>query len=211
VLSMYLKINQQILIALAWKDVSFRSIVAEIQDEEILISIPVTNQIGILPNETDIEVTFKSGDDLFKFKTQIVGKKLDNIPLYIIKKPNEKQITRIQRRENFRVNLNLKLLLDKNEFTTINVSAGGVLFSTSLNNDLQEGDVVSGTILVPNSQNNDIENISFQGEIKRIYLPENNEIKYIGMQFIEISDQDQTKIVQSCFEQQRQMRLKRKA
>lgn len=207
---MYPKVNQQILIDVANKDLSFRSIIAENTDNEIFIGIPQSNNIGILPNGMEIDITFRAGDDLYKFSTEIMGKKLDNIPLYIIQKPHEKQIHRIQRRENFRVNLNLKLLLNETEYTTVNVSAGGLLFSAREATDLQEDEMVSGIVLVPNVQNHELEEVAFQGQIRRIYTQDNNGLKYIAMEFIEINQQDQTKIIQSCFEQQRQMRLLKK-
>ncbi|WP_318507735.1 flagellar brake protein [Bacillus sp. T3] len=204
---MYPKVNQQILIDVVDKNISFKTIIAENGENEILIGIPMVDQIGILPNGMEIDVTFRTGDDMFRFPSEIIGKKIDNIPLYIIRKPHEKQIIKIQRRENFRVNLNLKLLLNDIEYTTVNVSAGGLLFSGSDKTDLKEGEIMTGTVVVPNVQTHEIEFVTFQGEIRRVYDHEIKGLKYFAMQFIEIDPQDQTKIVQSCFEQQRQMRL----
>lgn len=208
--TMYPKVNQQILIDIVQKGMAYRSIIAEYQDNEILIGIPMSDRIGILPNGTEIEISYKLGDNLFRFSSEITGKKLDNIPLYRIQKPTEKKIYRIQRRENFRVNLHLKLLLLENEYTTVNVSAGGLLFSASGKLDLQEGQAITGQVLVPNVQvhDRDFEFITFHGEIKRIYQSEDKALTFVAVEFTEIDPNDQTVIVQSCFEQQRKMRLR---
>ncbi|MEW8986981.1 MAG: PilZ domain-containing protein, partial [Bacillus sp. (in: firmicutes)] len=160
------------------------------------------------PNGTEIEISYKVGENLYKFSSEITGKKLDNIPLYRILKPIEKKIYRIQRRENFRVNLHLKLVLLENEYTTVNVSAGGLLFSGPGKLDLKEGQPLTGQVLVPNVQAHDLEFITFHGEIRRVYQSEDKTHTFVAVEFTEISPKDQTIIVQSCFEQQRKMRLR---
>lgn len=205
---MYPKVNQQILIDIVQKGISYRSIVAECEDDEILIGIPMSDQIGILVNGTEVDISFKSGDNLYKFTSAIVGKKLDKIPLYRIEKPNEKKIYRIQRRENFRVSLNLKLILLENEYMTVNVSAGGLLFSALGRLNFCEGQVISGQVLVPNLHNHEFEFVSFEGEVKRVYQSENRERTFVALEFTEIEPEDQTIIIQSCFDQQRKMRLR---
>jgi c-di-GMP-binding flagellar brake protein YcgR len=189
------------------KNISFHSIVAEVQEDEILIGIPMSDKIGILPNDTEIDISFKSGDNLYKFPSWVIGKKLDNIPLYRIHKPDEKKVYRVQRRENFRVNLNLKVLVNDIEYTTVNVSAGGLLFSGPRKMDLHEGQMVNGQILVPNVQTHELEFVSFQGQIKRVFSSDDKKTMNAALQFTEISQEDQTKIVRACFEQQRKMRL----
>ncbi|NMD69083.1 hypothetical protein HHO41_02195 [Bacillus sp. DNRA2] len=205
---MFPKVNQQILIDIVQKGVSYRTIIAEYQDDEILIGIPMSDMVGVLPNGTEIDVTFKSGENLFRFTSEIIGKKLDRIPLYRIHKPSEKKIYRIQRRENFRVNLHLKLFLLENEYTTVNVSAGGLLFSTHGKIGLHEGQIVSGQVVVPNIQNHEFELVPFEGEIRRIYPSEDKQYTFAALQFTEIDPKNQTLIIQSCFEQQRKLRLR---
>ncbi|CAH2712898.1 putative protein YpfA [Neobacillus rhizosphaerae] len=206
---MYPKVNQNIMIDLKSHDQSCRSIIAEIGENEILISFPLDrNMIGLLMEGMQVDVIFMMDDDQYKFQTEIIGRKNDKIPLCRISKPQEKEIIRIQRRDNFRVNSHLLLLLNETKLNTINISAGGMLFSCGMDLELQQGEVVSGTLIVPAIPNKNSALIPFQAQIKRIHLIKNQDRKNVALKFIEMDKQDQMKIVQHCFEKQRQMRLK---
>jgi c-di-GMP-binding flagellar brake protein YcgR len=206
---MYPKVNQNIVVNIRGLGKSCRSIVAEMGEKEILIVFPMDgNTIGLLPTGTSLDVTFMSNENQYKFRTEIIGRKKENIPLFRITKPQENEIARVQRRDNFRMNTNLRLVLNETELITINISAGGVLFSGGVDLQLQEGEVVSGTLFVPNPQNKVAEPITFQGQIKRINLIENQQRKNVGIKFTKLNPRDQTKIIQYCFEKQRQMHLK---
>lgn len=208
---MYPKVNQHIFIDIISQEKSCRSIVSEIGEKEILIGFPMDgNIIGLLTDGTRLDITFMSGDDQFRFQTQIIGKKRENITLLRISKPQEKEIIRIQRRDNFRVNSNLRLMVNENELTIINISVGGVLFSTSVDFEPLVGEVISGILLLPNAQNKEQESIAFQGQIKRINLIETQERKNVAIAFTTLSQRDQMKIYQHCFEKQRQVRLKQR-
>lgn len=73
---------------------------------------------------------------------------------------------------------------------------------------LVEREEVSGTIFVPNVTNNEASPLSFKGEITRIHLIKELDRKNVAVKFIQLDPQDQKKIVQFCFEKQRQLRMK---
>ncbi|ETI69355.1 flagellar brake protein [Neobacillus vireti] len=205
---MYPKVNQNIIIDIKNHEQSCRSIIAEVEEHEILISFPMDrNIIGLFTEGTQLDIIFMADDHQYKFQTEIIGKKKDRIPLCRITKPQENEIIRIQRRENFRVNSHLRLMINEIKFNTINISSGGMLFSCGADVKLQEGEEVSGTLFVPNVQNKEAALIPFQGQIIRIHLLE-QERKNVGMKFTKMDKKDQMKIVQHCFEKQRQIRLK---
>lgn len=206
---LYPKVNQNIVIDIISHDQSCRSIIAEVGGKEILIALPLDkNSIGLLTEGTKVSVMFMTGENQYKFQTEIIGKTKDKIALYRIKKPQEKEIIKIQRRDNFRVSSNLSLILNEKELNTINISVGGVLVSCSKDLQLQEGEVVSGSLLVPNKQKTEPEQIPYKARIKRIHVLKDDDRKNVAMEFTEIDQRDQMKIVQYCFEKQRQMRLK---
>jgi c-di-GMP-binding flagellar brake protein YcgR len=206
---MYPKVNQNIVIDIKSHDQTCRSIIAEIGKNEILIPFPMDmNTIGLLTEGTQLTVVFMSGENQYKFKTEIIGRKKDKIALFRITKPQEKEIIKIQRRDNFRVNSNLPFLLNENKLNTINISVGGMLFFCGTDLQLLEGEEVSGTLAVPNTMNKEAEIIPFQGQIKRISLINEEDRKNVAMAFTMIEQRDQMKIIQYCFEKQRQMRLK---
>ncbi|PFP30786.1 hypothetical protein COJ96_02145 [Bacillus sp. AFS073361] len=204
---MYPTVNQNIVIDIKSESRTCRSIVAEIGEKEILIGFPIDgNKIGMLPEGTKIEVTFIAKENQFKFQSEIKGRKKDIIPLYRISKPHEKEIIKIQRRNNFRVNSNLRLTINEVELNTINISAGGVLFSCRSDFLIQEGEFVKGILHVPSAAKKEVDFIPFKGQIKRIKTVEDQERKNIGMEFVEVEERDQMKIIQYCFQKQRQMR-----
>ena len=189
---------------------TFRSIIAEVGEEEILISFPLDRKIiGLLPEGSLVDIIYMVDENQYKFLSKIIGRKTDTIPLCRISKPLEKEIIRIQRRDNFRVNSHLLLMINENRLYTINISAGGILFSCGLEMELQQGELVLGTLILPSIKRKDTAIIPFQGQIQRIHVLKNLDRKNIALKFTEMDNRDQMKIVQHCFERQRQSRLTR--
>lgn len=207
---MYPKVNQNIVIKENNQDNSWKSIVADVGESEILIGAPMDlSNFGMLRIGTTIEVSYTLEVSKYKFLTEILGRKNENIPLFILKKPEEKEIIKVQQREDFRVNVNLPLILKEKELYTINLSAGGFLCSTSLDFELNEGETVLGTIFLPSFTGGKASSISFRCEIIRIDLIKELERYQVALKFIEIGRQDQKKIIQYCIEKQRQLRLQK--
>jgi c-di-GMP-binding flagellar brake protein YcgR len=206
---MYPKINQNIVLEIKNNDRSCRSIVAEVGDKEILVSYPMDgNILGYLHKGAQLEVTYMVDENKFKFPTEITGRVNDSIPLFRLRKPQEKEIIKIQRRENFRVNANLRLNLKDLELNTINISAGGLLFGCTMDMPFLEGETLLGKLYLPTTQLKDAAPISFDGTIKRINVLKNQDRKNIAITFGKLEQRDQMKVIQYCFEKQRQNRLK---
>ncbi len=205
---MYPKVNQNIVIEIINSDQSCKSIVAEMRENEILIGVPIDRRmVGLLLEGTKIKIIFLTEENQYMFRTKIIGKTKDNIPLFRIIKPQENEIIKIQRRENFRMPTNLRFLFRDQDLYTINISAGGILFSCQANLELQVGDEISGTLFVPNPQNKVVYPITIQGEIKRIDSSTIEDRKNVALQFTAMNQRDQMKITQYCFEKQLQNRL----
>lgn len=204
---MYPKINQNIVIELLDGGRTFRSIVSEVNDKEMQIGFPIDgNIIAHFQEGTRIIISFIIGENQYKFKTQILGRTRDNIPLLRIISPKESEIRRVQRRENFRMNANLKMIVNNDEVKTINISASGVLFTCHLDIPIDVAEIVTGKIFVPSTVNKDLEVITFQGRVIRIDVQKKEERKYIALEFTNIGQKDQMKIIQYCFDMQRKLR-----
>jgi c-di-GMP-binding flagellar brake protein YcgR len=205
--NMNLKINQNIVVNVEVEDQSFQSIVAEITDKEIFISLPLEGiVIRNLPVNTSISVYFSTGDNQYKFSSAIAGKISDNIPLYRIVKPQPKDIIKVQRRDNFRVKTNLSLKLNDHDLITLNISAGGLLCSCSKNLLLKVNDTVKGILFLPPIDNKAVDPIPFQGSIKRVSQMDHDKM-YVALEFGRLNDRDQMNLVQYCFYKQKQNRL----
>jgi c-di-GMP-binding flagellar brake protein YcgR len=198
---MYPKVNHHILIDIN-DNHSCRSVIAEVGDTDMFISFPMDRTIiGLLTIGAKLDISFIVDDNKYKFKSEIIGRKVDPIPLIQITKPAEKNIVKVQLRENFRVSASINVRLKDQDFITTNVSAGGLLFTCNQNFQLQEGELVTGTLFIPNG-----EPLTFKGEIKRISMADNQDKKFAGIEFLNINQRDRSKILQYCFEKQRQMR-----
>lgn len=198
---MYPKVNQRIGIEIIDEGVVYHSIIADMGETEILISHPMAgNTIGLFQDGAPIAISYVIDETKYQFKALIIGKKKDKIPLLRVTKPLESDISKIQMRDNFRVECNLRIQLDEIELHTINISAGGMLFSCTLELPFNVGDEVSGNLFI-----SDTASIPFKGVIKRIYELDNM-TKHVAMQFTVLDRKDEAKIVQFCFQKQRQMR-----
>lgn len=206
---MYPKVNQNIMIDVTDHDASCRSLIAEVGEQEILVCFPMDRSItGLLSIGTKLELTYIIDENKYSFQTEIIGRKQAIMPLIHIRIPLEEEIIRIQQRENFRVRTNLRVYLDEYELSTINISAGGALFSCEIDLPYQEGEQVSGTLLIPNLQKKELDSVKFEGVIIRINQMNNEERKNVALQFSSMDQKDQKKLVQYCFEKERQNRLK---
>jgi c-di-GMP-binding flagellar brake protein YcgR len=205
---MNLKVNQNIVVNVEVEDQSFQSIVADVTEKEIFISLPLEGVvIRNLPVNTSISVYYSASDNQYKFPSTINGKISDNIPLYRIVKPQPKDIIKVQRRDNFRVKTNLSLKLNEYEFITLNISAGGLLFSGNKDLMLKVGDAVTGILFIPPIDNKTIDPIHFQGAVRRVSKNDIPDKMYIALEFVRLNDRDQMNLVQYCFYKQKQNRL----
>jgi c-di-GMP-binding flagellar brake protein YcgR len=208
---MNFKVNQNIVVNVESEDQSFQSVVAEITEKEIFISMPLDGLVmRNLSVNTSIIVYYSSDDNQYKFPSAIVGKISDNISLYRIVKPQPKDMVKIQRRDNFRVKTNLSLRLNEQEYTTLNISAGGLLFSCNKDLNFKIGDAVTGILVIPPIDNKAIDPIHFQGAVRRVSQNDDPNKIYVALEFVRLNDRDQMNLVQYCFYKQKQNRLTQK-
>lgn len=204
---MYPKVNQNIIIEVGGQDQSWKSIVSDVRDREIMVGSPSDlSSLGQLQIGTIIEVSYILNDNKYGFFTEIIGRKTENINVLILNKPEKKDITKLQLREDFRVNVNVPLFLKDKESKIINLSGGGLLCSCSPDLELNDGEVVSATITLSSFASEKDSIISFKCEVIRLVkVLERNQV---ALKFLDLTGQDQKKIVQFCIEKQRQLRMK---
>jgi len=206
---LYPKVNQNIVMEIKGRDKGFRSIIADIGEQEMFIGVPLDREnIGLITAESELNIFFLTEDNQYKFSTKVIGKTADKIPLYRVVKPLEQEIKKIQRRDNFRVKTTLTVNLKDTELVTIDLSVGGLLVSSLLDFDVRPGEVVSGAVYVPNRMIQAPEAIPFQGIVQRIVEMKEQDKKRFAIKFTEVEKSNQIRITQYCFERQRQLRMK---
>lgn len=143
-----LKVNQLIEIEMDQngKKVFLASRIEAIEERYMLIATPIRRGIPLLlPSGSPIVVQFRKGNTFFSFESEIMGRYLRPIPLWMIKKPVS--IYRVpQKRSSVRLPINLPVqyqYLDRDddslyEGVTIDISATGILFSSAQSCDWGE-------------------------------------------------------------------------
>lgn len=185
--------------------------VADIGQYTFGIELPIdieTGRIKIIPPSSNIKGWYISNDQgQFNFETQVIELKKGQVPLLILKQPNNYE--RVQRRDYLRVSASLETsykLIEGNDkewhiVRTIDVSGGGIQFILpyyKLNLDQQ----MKGWLALQ-FQNSTIEHISYTGKVLRVSQPnENSRIYLISIKFTNIQENMREKIIRYCYEKQ---------
>lgn len=195
-----------------------KSRIAEINDKVIAIEMPIEEGSGkmrFFPKNTDLTAFFVDENGMkYNFSTKVTGKASDNIPLLLIEKPLESSISKIQRRDYLRVPMNLNLIIilqnpvEIVNVQTIDLSGGGLSFSSKKPLPLQEDQTVNGVIHLPHWKSGSLD-IRFFASVKRVLPPnEQRPVQLVALQFEDIEERNRDQIIHFCF--QREIELNRK-
>jgi c-di-GMP-binding flagellar brake protein YcgR len=207
------KFNVNKKIEVLYEEQVYKSLIQDITDRQIYISIPIKdgNFISIRIGES-FEVLYYEEKNVFKFDGIVIGRSTeDNVPLLIIAYPQE--IRKIQRREFFRVEiiyfmqyLKMGKKIDGDEIVkTLDTEKGnkGILLDISgggmklkLRDKLKAGDVIVTEIPM------ECEKIIAMGRVVRCEIDEDE--KYIcGVAFKNIDNKTREKIIRFLFDKMR--------
>lgn len=215
------------------QSMTLSSFVYEVRsDEELVLSNPIREGV-LYPMEKSYTYYFRffiENSGMFLFKGKMMERiKYDHLPSVVIRL--ESEIKRIQRRKFYRVNLisvgyflierrlgndeieQLKermrkkyknesdfiideVVYDKYSFDTIDISGGGLRVYT--NHVFEVGDFVIGEFKVSDSW------VKFKGELVRVEKKDNNRHE-VGIKFLELDSNTQSKIVAYVFEVERNL------
>jgi c-di-GMP-binding flagellar brake protein YcgR len=193
----------------------FNSNIQDITEEYIAISIPMNSgQYLPLPNGTIIEVIYYEEENLYKFKSVVIGRKFENIPILLIAKPRE--IKKIQRRKYVRVSIvnavkyvNLKnapktdpkavLSSEYSKAILLDLSGGGMRIKVSEKIILNDYLLVSLTV--------DKEDILIVGQAMRIIKDDEGRFS-CGLSFKFLDDSTRERIIKLIFKLMREQMKK---
>ena len=185
----------------------FHCKLVEQTDRILYIDYPInslTKKTAFLIDGSQFRVTFKSGQDLnYAFNTEVIGRKMTNIPMIMLSLPSDDEFIRIQRREFVRVKTSVDIAIEYNQqyfqFVTHDISAGGLAIILNSRVPFKAGDQISLTIVLPFS-NGDIRYVQTKAIFVRTF--EKNGGKLASIQFTEIADLAKQQILRFCFERQ---------
>lgn len=206
-----LKVNQNIELEVtkgAYKG-TYSSKIAEINDDNIKIMLPYAHGelVPLRPN-VKMDVYFTGERAAYRFRTKILKREKEKIPLLVITTPGE--FERIQRREYFRLEVvrGIEYCPVDDEFeptgefvesNTIDISGGGV--KLVLKSEVEENEFLEMYIDIP-----EIEDLPITGEVVHIYGQ--GEDKSAGVEFIDINSRVRDVIIGWLFDYQRELRRK---
>ena len=211
-----LKINSRIEVIL--KDGEYKCNVQDLTDKYIAITIPLKDRKYYpLDRGSIVSMLHYCGSVLYKFECEVIGRKVDRIPIIILGLPQN--IREIQRRDFVRVSVieNIKcfkidkalvdkrieeLLKFKNEIIesiTLDISGGGMRIKCKL--ELKYDDVLLVSLPLTT------ENILAKAKIVRIESQEDN-INIYGLWFYDLNEKLRDKIIKGIFQIMREQKKK---
>ncbi|HWL22455.1 MAG TPA: flagellar brake domain-containing protein [Ureibacillus sp.] len=185
----------------------FHCKVVEHTERVIFIDYPVnslTNKTAYLIDGSQFRVTFVQGENnSYAFNTEVIGRKMNNIPMIMLLLPPDDEIFKIQRREFVRVKTPVDVAVEFDhqyfQFVTIDISAGGLALKVESNVPFREGDVIKLTVVLPFT-NGDIHYVQTKAFVVRIL--EKDGTRLASIQFVDTEDTDKQHILRFCFERQ---------
>ncbi len=212
---MELKIGTNLLLEPTFtsKAEKFRCKVVDQDSLAIYIDYPVdhtTNKSIILTDGTQLKATFvEESKAVYAFPTEVVGRKLGQIPMIKLSIPDESDIVKIQRRNYVRIEHPVDIAIhyqeEKYQFVTDDISAGGVAVIINEEINFKDGDDVS--VIIPLSfVNGDMKYIFSEAKVVRIW--DKNGITIASLEFVDADDVDKQHIVRFSFERQLLLRKK---
>jgi len=193
----------------------YKSRVADEDEQSLCIEFPLNVKSGRLKR-------LKAGDTLAAhfitntgvkhfFDTEVTGFTSGDIPLVKISRPQEEDMTKIQRRNFFRIMIEVDIAVktesgQKYIFKTDDISGGGISFIIEKNENFEMGQLLNCWVTLP-YRNGNIEHATFVGEVLRVKELETKR-KLVMMQFVDIVEQERQRIIRFLFAKQIELRDK---
>ncbi|MCZ2738328.1 MULTISPECIES: flagellar brake protein [Bacillus] len=192
-----------------------KSKVLENNNDDICINYPADKETGrtiYLNQQTEITVFFFDENQIpYKCKSEVIGKRKEDIPMIVISIPPKEEMVRLQRREYLRVDTMIKATImqtDDEPFDTfiVNISAGGVAIAVPEGLSLKDYGEVGTEFELPLKEPVKIKAVA---EMNRVYQDEQSGKTRAIMEFSEITNDQQQHIMKYCFQQQLLTRVKK--
>jgi len=199
---------------------TYKTRVADLRQDLAAIELPISETTGrsrLFQPGTEWDVWYIADDgSRYDFRTEVVGKSNDNIPVLLIKLPSKDSLKRTQRRNYLRMNASVEIAV-KTEHPvrqyhflarTVDLSGGGLSFTCPDSYRLQVHDRLHVWMSLP-SRSGQVAHAQAVVEIMRTTPPrEKGQHQWISGKFVQINERDQSKIVRACYERQLELRKK---
>jgi c-di-GMP-binding flagellar brake protein YcgR len=197
---------------------TYKSKIFEMKENEIYIDYPSnesTNRTEYFFDGTQFKASFLDKDkNVYTFRTELLGRKIEKIPVLILTLPKQEEIHKIQRREFVRIETLLDVAVKSTNDTmhpftsvVVDLSAGGMLLSLPLNHRVQKEDILDCLVVLPMQSGEKIY-LELTCNVLRILDGQGTNRQRAPLQFNQISSKNRQHIIRYCFEQQVLMKKK---
>lgn len=208
-----IKINQLVEVELEPDGERLASRVEEIKDDCLYISMPMRKGalVSIWPGQT-IRLIFKQKDGTFGSASRVITRKRDPLPYLVVDKPQRLAAVN-QKREFVRLPVALKVrfrvagdnktgedpeVSDIKEGTTIDISAGGLLFTTP--EEIKQGQILELEVKLPGR-----DSIYCHAQVVRVFEKRKQTDDFrVALIFSDIQERQRDSIFRFIFEKQRE-------
>lgn len=198
-----------------------KSKVLSIEDNVLRVHYPVDEETGrtvIIPTNTVAIVHFINEQQVpYKFTSVIQGREIyQDIPVLNMYLPEEDQMTKIQRRQFFRVNTTIPVTVrpygsgSMFKTYTANISAGGAALIIEETQIHEAGEDLNLSIHLPN-EGHDENVIDVYAQVKRTYIDRRTNKQIMTVEFIKMDEHDEQALVHYCIKLQLEERRKLKS
>lgn len=197
------------------EQITYRSKIIDRNDSEIIIDYPVDQteyiELPIRTNST-IGIEYIAKGSVYKFQAKVT--RLIDAPImsFAIDMPEKDEITRIQRRQYVRINIDVDVAVHyinstSTPFTTVtnDISGGGASIVVPNDLTLSSGEIVQ-LYIVLRSKYSPVNYIKTKAEVIRTTV--SNEVRRASLKFQIEDEKERQDIIRYCFEVQRE-KLKR--
>ncbi len=190
---------------------TYKSKVIDLGDDYVMIDYPTdvkTGKTAFLMDGTRLLISFSDKKKMsFAFKTEVLGRAVQGVPMLKVSYQGDDQLIKIQRREFVRVDTSIDVSIEKEgdriQLVAEDISAGGIAINISKTDIIDTGDELSILIVLPFT-NHEIKYIDTFGKVVRTW--EDHGRKIASVKFDEVNPIDRQRIVRFCFERQLQKR-----
>lgn len=193
----------------------FRCKIVDFNEKYLYIDYPINNQTGrtgFFMEGTEFKASFVGKDQsVYWFETEVVARKKMNIPVIALTFPGIDQLIRVQRRRYVRVDSSVDVAITGEDmsFTAVthDISGGGLAFAKPLHANINERQHVELTFVLP-MNSGEYFYVETEGMVVRVIEENRNQPSKVSIEFDQLLQSHQQKIIQFCFEQQMHMRKK---
>lgn len=198
----------------------YKSRVADIDEKFIAIDMPsneTEGHVGFFYVGTAWRVSYNGADGSFiDFQTEVVGKRVENVPLILLRKVEKHEIHRLQRRSYIRLDVKAEIAVKTLDHeppyhflaVTEDLSGGGLSFTCDPSLQLKAEEQLELWMALPN-RGGVVTHAYAIGQITRTTPPDGErEGQLVSVKFVDISESDRSKVMRSCFDKQVELRKK---